>query len=191
MKWVCCGCCCCFCRLLLLLQIHILNCVILWHIMACDFGTSVTICCTLHCTHSAHVFNVHDNRFSTMSRSLWCFVFFDVRPNILQENRITLQYAISKMFVVFQADELMFRSLTLYWNIICAFFLCVYLQIEWYKWNIQWIETLKMFFFINISNLCLCVWLRACLGIFFPASLSLSLTCLLARSLARSLIFVQ
>lgn len=31
--------------------------VTLWHIMACDFGTAVCLC-------------VHDNRFSTMSRSL-------------------------------------------------------------------------------------------------------------------------
>lgn len=67
------------CRRRLLLHSRILCCVILWHIMACDFG-SAELC-----------LYVHDNRFSTMSRSLWfATLFWCERPNILQENRITL-----------------------------------------------------------------------------------------------------
>lgn len=94
--------------LLLLLQFLILCRVILWHIMAYDFGTAVCLCLC-----------VHDNRFSTMSRSLW---FFLLMCDLIYYKKIELRFICNlKMFVVFQADELMFRSIEILFA--CFFFL--------------------------------------------------------------------
>lgn len=125
--------CCCYCSTVVaVFSFSFFSCVILWHIMACDFGMAEL------CLY------VHDNRFSTMSRSQWfcfCFLFFDVRPNILQENQITLHMQ-SQNVCCFPGRWV---DVSIYWNIICCFLLFVYLQIECYKWNIRWIETLQLY----------------------------------------------
>lgn len=130
--------CCCYCSadvaatVFYYFSFSFFSCVILWHIMACDFGTAEL------CLY------VHDNRFSTMSRSQWfCFCFLFLMCDPIYYKKIKLRFICNlKMFVVFQADELMFRSIEI---LFAAFLLFVYLQIEWYKWNIRWIETLQLY----------------------------------------------
>lgn len=152
--------CCCYCSadvaatVFYYFSFSFFSCVILWHIMACDFGMAEL------CLY------VHDNRFSTMSRSQWfcfCFLFFDVRPNILQENQITLHMQ-SQNVCCFPGRWV---DVSIYWNIICCFF-ALRLPSNWVvqmEYTMNW-DTSTVHTVYSISPY-LCVLLRACLGILF------------------------
>lgn len=105
------------------------------------------------------------------------FLFaFDVRPNILQENRITLHMQ-SQNVCCFPGR---WADVSIYWNIICCFF-ALRLPSNWVvqmAYTMDW-DTPTVYTVYPIT-LRLCVWLRACLGKLFPPSRSISLARLLS-----------